>query len=96
MAKITFITSCIAFIFSALLIYLNDNIYEELTLAFLMGTAFSIPATLLTQKLTVLKKYLIQGLTAATGFVLGFFLTAALETIFIKSFIILESFAPSH
>ena len=73
MAKITFITSCIAFIFSALLIYLNDNIYEELTLAFLMGTAFSIPATLLTQKLTVLKKYLIQGLTAATGFVLGFF-----------------------
>ena len=38
-----------------------------------MGTAFSIPATLLTQKLTVLKKYLIQGLTAATGFVLGFF-----------------------
>lgn len=73
MAKITFITSCIAFIFSALLIYLNDKIYEELTLAFLMGTAFSIPATLLTQKLTVLKKYLIQGLTAATGFVLGFF-----------------------
>ena len=73
MAKITFITSCIAFIFSALLIYLNDNIYEELTLAFLMGTAFSIPATLLTQKLTVLKKYLIQGLTASTGFVLGFF-----------------------
>ncbi len=73
MAKITFITSCIAFIFSALLIYLNDTIYEELTLAFLMGTAFSIPATLLTQKLTVLKKYLIQGLTAATGFVLGFF-----------------------
>ena len=73
MAKITFITSCIAFIFSALLIYLNDNIYEEITLAFLMGTAFSIPATLLTQKLTVLKKYLIQGLTAATGFVLGFF-----------------------
>lgn len=73
MAKITFITSCIAFIFSALLIYLNDNIYEEITLAFLMGTAFSIPATLLTQKLTVLKKYFIQGLTAATGFVLGFF-----------------------
>jgi hypothetical protein len=73
MAKVIFIASCVAFVFSALYVYLNEEIYEELTLAFLMGTAFAIPATLLTQKLTALKKYLIQGLTAATGFVLGFF-----------------------
>ena len=73
MAKVIFITSCIAFIFSTLFVYLDEEIYKELTLAFLMGTSFSIPATLLTQKLTRLKKYLIQGLTTTTGFVLGFF-----------------------
>lgn len=73
MAKVIFITSCITFVFSALNVYLNKNIYVDLMLAFLMGTAFSIPATLLTQKLTCLKKYLIQGLSACIGVILGFF-----------------------
>ena len=73
MAKVIFILSCIAFVFSALNVYLDKNIFEELTLAFLMGTAFAIPVTLLTQKLSCLKKYLFQALTAGVGFVLGFF-----------------------
>ena len=73
MAKVIFISSCIAFVFSALNVYLDKNIFEELTLAFLMGTAFAIPVTLLTQKLSCLKKYLFQALTAGVGFVLGFF-----------------------
>lgn len=73
LAKIIFICSCITFVFSALHVYLDEKIYEELTLAFLMGTAFVIPATLLTQKLSSLKKYLFQILAAGAGFVLGFF-----------------------
>ncbi|MCR4899794.1 MAG: DUF4153 domain-containing protein [Treponema sp.] len=73
MAKVIFILSCIAFVFSALNVYLDKKIFEELTLAFLMGTAFAIPVTLLTQKLSCLKKYLFQALTAGVGFVLGFF-----------------------
>ena len=73
MAKVIFILSCIAFVFSALNVYLGKKIFEELTLAFLMGTAFAIPVTLLTQKFSCLKKYLFQALTAGVGFVLGFF-----------------------
>lgn len=73
LAKIIFICSCISFVFSALNVYLDEKIYEELTLAFLMGTAFAIPATLLTQKLSPLKKYLFQVLAVGAGFVLGFF-----------------------
>lgn len=73
LAKVIFLCSCITFVFSALHVYLDEKIYEELTLAFLMGTAFAIPATLLTQKLSSLKKYLFQILAAGTGFVLGFF-----------------------
>ena len=73
LAKVIFIGSCISFIFSALNVYLDEKIYEELTLAFLMATTFAIPATLLTQKLIPLKKYLFQLLAVGAGFVLGFF-----------------------
>ena len=34
LAKIIFICSCISFVFSALDVYLDEKIYEELTLAF--------------------------------------------------------------
>jgi len=72
-AKVIFISTLITFIMSALIIYLEDEIWGELTQAFLMATAFTIPATLVTQKLKPLKKYLLQILAAGVGFVIGFF-----------------------
>ena len=73
MAKVFFITTLIAFIFSALKVYLDEKIYTELCLAFLMAASFTVPVTLLTQKLSILKKYGFQILAAGLGFVTGFF-----------------------
>ena len=73
MAKVFFITTLVAFIFSALKVYLDEKIYTELCLAFLMAASFTVPVTLLTQKLTILKKYGFQILAAGLGFVTGFF-----------------------
>ena len=74
-SKVIFIASCLAFITAAVRIYTDTHKggLEDLCLAFFMSAVFAMPATLLTQKLTALKKYLIQGGVAVAGALLGFF-----------------------
>ena len=77
--KVIFIATFIAFIFASIdscKPYKSSNpliVLQDLYLAFFMAAIFAIPATLLTQKFTALKKYLIQGGVAVAGFLLGFF-----------------------
>ena len=84
LAKVIFIGSCISFVFSALDVYLDEKIYEELTLAFLMGTTFAIK--------NIYFRFLLQG----PALYLDFFLTGDSGTRFTRSFIILESFVPPY
>ena len=76
-SKVIFISTCIAFVFASMDICKSfDNsstIWQDLCLAFLMASFFAMPATLLTQKLSCIKKYLIQTGVAAAGAILGFF-----------------------
>ena len=77
--QVIFIASFIAFIFAAIDVckpykpFNTITIWEDLYLAFFMAAVFAMSATLLTQKLTTLKKYLIQGGAAVAGALLGFF-----------------------
>lgn len=75
-AKVIFALSVAAFVFAALEVYASydSNIdYEDFMQAFLMSTLFSLPATLLTKKLSCARKYLIQIACAGAGFALGYF-----------------------
>ena len=74
-SKVIFIASCFAFIIAAVHTYtdVHRKALEDLYLAFFMSAVFAIPATLLTQKLSTLKKYLIQSGVADAGLLLGFF-----------------------
>ena len=73
--KVIFIASFITFVLCSVnaCVYKAPAVLGDLYLAFLMAAFFAMPATLLTQKLPVLKKYLIQSGAAVAGFVLGFF-----------------------
>lgn len=79
--RVIFAFSVISFIFVTLHIYDLDDKFKEfwrgafqnLSLAFLMGCLFSIPATFLTKSFKPLKKYLIQAATGFAASVLGFF-----------------------
>ena len=73
--KVIFIASFITFVLCSVnaCVYKAPVVLGNLYLAFLMAAFFAMPATLLTQKLPVLKKYLIQSGAAVAGFVLGFF-----------------------
>ncbi len=73
--KVIFITSFITFVIASVNTCMDSppDVLEDLIPAFVMATLFAMPATLLTQKLSTLKKYLIQIGVAAAGFVLGFF-----------------------
>ena len=77
--KVIFISTFIAFVFASIdvcKIYepgKTITVWENLYLAFFMAAVFAMPATLLTQKFTALKKYLIQSGAAVTGAFLGFF-----------------------
>ena len=74
-SKVIFIASCLAFIAAAVSTYADSHhkFLQDLYLAFFMSAVFAMPATLLTQKLAALKKYLIQGMVTAAGLLLGFF-----------------------
>ena len=63
-SKVIFIASCLAFITAAVSTYADSHhkFLQDLYLAFFMSAVFAMPATLLTQKLAALKKYLIQGI----------------------------------
>ncbi|MCR5435908.1 MAG: DUF4153 domain-containing protein [Treponema sp.] len=73
--KVIFIASFITFVIASVNMCMDQppEFLEDLLLAFLMAAFFAIPATLLTQKLPALKKYLIQSGVAVAGFVLGLF-----------------------
>ena len=73
--KVIFIASFITFVLASVntCVYKAPAVLGDLYLAFLMAAFFAMPATLLTQKLPALKKYLIQSGVAVAGFVLGFF-----------------------
>ena len=77
--KVIFIASFIAFVFATIDVckpYKSGQtviIWQDLYLAFFMAAVFAMSATLLTQKLTSIKKYLIQGGAAVAGALLGFF-----------------------
>ena len=77
--KVIFISTFIAFVFACVDVCSlyeygkNVSVWEDLYLAFFMAAVFAMPATLLTQKFTALKKYLIQSGVAVAGALLGFF-----------------------
>ncbi len=73
--RVIFIASFLAFILSSVhtCVYKSPKVLEDLYLAFFMSALFAMPATLLTQKFSTLKKYLIQSGVAAAGALLGFF-----------------------
>ncbi|MBR5033431.1 MAG: DUF4153 domain-containing protein [Treponema sp.] len=77
--KVIFISTLIAFVFACVDVCRpyeygkNVSVWEDLYLAFFMAAVFAMSATLLTQKFTALKKYLIQGGVAVAGALLGFF-----------------------
>ena len=78
--KVVFISSFLAFIAMCLEIYdakrffdLYYGIYEEISYGCAMATVFAIPASLVSQKFSSLKKYAFQISLALLGGVLGFF-----------------------
>lgn len=77
--KVIFISTFIAFVFACVDVCRlyeygrNVSVWEDLYLAFFMAAVFAMSATLLTQKFTALKKYLIQSGVAVAGALLGFF-----------------------
>ena len=82
--KVIFICSFIAFIFACLKIYdvgytyKNNahnipNLLMHIAYGFTMAVFFAIPATLISKRFSLLKKYLIQIITATAGLLLGFF-----------------------
>ncbi len=79
--RVIFAFSVISFIFATLHIYdcdvdfkdFWDDAFWNISLAFIMGCLFSIPAAFLTKSLKPAKKYLIQIATGFAASVLGFF-----------------------
>ncbi|WP_191013942.1 DUF4153 domain-containing protein [Treponema zioleckii] len=69
---VIFASSIITFIFVCLEIY-NVADFQDIYYAFAMATVFALPATLLSEKLSTLKKYFTQILVATAGGFIGYF-----------------------
>lgn len=72
-SKVIFISTFVTFILASIDVYHPKAHLDDLILGFLMAAAFALPATLLTQKNSILKKYMIQTGAALTGLLLGYF-----------------------